>query len=135
MKPALTIAVVLLCAGCALKESKIAADSRPMPPGGPDWTKVDESAARAKAREESKPRLVETQRTEERGYLKMTDEEYAKVLACALDEVRRANPSWSELAVETEARKRADQAKWDQENSYTVRSSSTYEWKSPEARR
>jgi hypothetical protein len=103
-----------------------------MPPGGPNWEEVDKSTSRMKERERSKPRLVEMERTVERGYLPMTEEEYKCALDSAREEVRQANPKWSDREIEDEARKRADAAKAKHESSYTLRESVKYEWKKPE---
>jgi hypothetical protein len=127
---------LLLLAGCA---STPPAANPPMPPGGPNWEKVDESVARIKEREKNKGRLVETERssgsTTEQGYFKMSDEDYAAALDSARADVKKANPKMSDADVETEATKRADAAKQKYENTYSVRTStsasSSYEWKKP----
>lgn len=100
-----------------------------MRPGGPDWSKVDKTVERVKEREQNKPKLVETARTEEAGVRQMTDEEYAQALDDARAEIRKANPKLSEAEVETQATARADEAR---RHPISYRSaSSTYELQRP----
>ena len=127
MKTPLVLALVLL-AGCAHKKQ---AQNPPMPPGGPNWAEVDKSAQRVKEREQNKPRFVETKRVEEEGFLKMSDKDYADALEDAKLAVRKEHPDWSASDVEREATKRSDQARIRYESSYSKRSSSTYELKTP----
>jgi hypothetical protein len=103
----------------------------PMRTGGPNWEEIDKSVQRIKERESGKPRLVETDRKVEQGFFPMSDADYAAALASARDEVRKANPKMSESAVETEAIKRADDAKRSYEHSHSSTATSTYEWKKP----
>lgn len=127
--PALALAALL--AGCATTQRP---DDTPMRPGGPDWTAVDKSVDRVKERERNKPKiLVETGRTSESGYFAMTDDEYATALESARAEVRKANPKMSDRDVETEATKRADEARRKHENTFTQRAGVTYELKKPDA--
>lgn len=116
-------------AGCATTSP---VDNPPMRPGGPNWEEIDKSVQRIKDREKNKPRLVETARHEEQGFARMTDEDYASVLDAARVDVRKANPKMSDADIETEATKRADQAKRDYERSFSRSAGSTLEWKRPE---
>lgn len=98
---------------------------------GPNWNEIDRTVERVKAREQAKRRFVETERTVEAGFFPMTDEEYAKALDDARAEIKKANPKMSEADVESEAVKRADEARRRHEHTFTRRASSTYELKTP----
>ena len=124
----LLVASILL-AGCA--STPRVEDNPPMRSGGPNWDEVDKTVQRVKERERPKSAVVETERTAEAGFFVMTDEEYAAALEAARTEVRKAHPKWSDPEVEAEATKRADQAKRRQEASFTRRSTSKFEIKSP----
>jgi hypothetical protein len=60
----------------------------------------------------------------------MPDGDYAAALASAADEVRKANPKLSDSEVETEAVKRADEAKRKYENSYRTTTTTSVKWES-----
>ena len=133
MKTTLTIALGLLfCAGCASSSRSPGAIVSPSPAtGGPNWDAVDKTVQRVKERERAKLQAVETERTVESGFFAMTDEEYATALESARVEIRKANPKMSEGEVESEAIRRADEAKRRHEQSFTRRASSTFELKRP----
>lgn len=103
----------------------------PMRSGGPDWSEVDKSVQRIKEREKNKPRLVETERMQDQGFRKMSDEDYTAVLDAARDDARKANPKSSADDLEKEATKRADEAKRQYEHAVSSSASSSYEWKKP----
>lgn len=128
MKP-LPLALFALLCGCATTQLP---DDTPMRPGGPDWAAVDKSVERVKERERNKPRLTETERTSEAGFPTMTDEDYATALDTARGEVKKANPKMSESDIETEATKRAEEAKRQHENTFSRSTSVKYELKTPE---
>lgn len=125
----------LLVAGCANSPNggsqPAVVTGPPMRTGGPNWEEVDKTVQRIKERESGKPRLVETDRKVEQGFFAMPDADYATALASARDEVKKANPKYSESAVETEAIKRADDAKRSYEHAHSSTATSTYEWKKP----
>lgn len=98
---------------------------------GPNWSEIDRTVERVRQREESKLRLVETERTTSEGFGKMTDEEYAAALDSARDEVRKAHPKLSDADVEAAAVKQADEARRAVERTFTRSASSTFELKRP----
>lgn len=132
--PGATFTLLLLAtllAGCATTQRP---DDTPMRAGGPDWAAVDKSVERVKERERNKPRLVvESERTAEAGYFAMTEDEYATALDTARAEIKKANPKMSDRDVETEASKRADEARRKHENTYQQRVGVSYEFKRPDA--
>lgn len=136
-----TLLCLPLLAGCASSDSSTSA-SAPVPPAGntaqnsppartPNWEEIDKTVQRVKTREQQKPRLVETSRNTEQGFFPMSDADYTAALDSARADVRKANPKWSDSAVETEAVKRADAAKASAEHSYSSRASSTFELQKP----
>lgn len=131
MKPPLRLwwAVLPVLAGCATTPPP--APEPPMRAGGPNWAEIDKTVQRVKAREQAKPQFVETSRTVESGFRSMSEADYATALDNARDEVRRANPKFDDAAVEREAVRRADRAKWDYEHAYSSSGSSSYELKKP----
>ena len=122
------ILVVLLVTGCA---SQPTVENPPMRPGGPNWAEVDKSVQRIEERKKNEPRFVETARTQDQGFSKMSDDDYASVLNAARSDVRKENPKMSDGDLETEATKRADEAKRKYELTFSRSASSTYEWKEP----
>lgn len=135
------LAVLPLLGGCASSPTPYAQDPalpanaaatpQPQSTKTPNWDEVDKTVQRVRAREQQRPQMVETQRIVESGYFPMTDEQYAAALDSARADVRKANPKWNESEVETEAVKRADQAKDKAEHTYVERASSTYEYRKP----
>jgi hypothetical protein len=132
------LAFVVLAAGCASSRPPFVSDpaasgpgaaQTPPSPKSPNWDEIDKTVQRVKEREKSKPRLVETERTVEQGFLPMSEADYTAALETARVEIRKANPKLSDGDVETEAIKRADAAKWTAEHAYSSRASSTYELK------
>jgi hypothetical protein len=123
---------LLLGAGCA---NSTRMRDQPVPPPltgpGPNWAEIDKTVERVKEREQTKLRVVETGRTIESGFFSMTDEEYAQALEDARAAVRKAEPKLSETEIESEAVKRADEARRRHELAFTQRASSTYELKKP----
>lgn len=116
-------------AGCA---SPVKVDSNPpMRPGGPNWEEVDRTAQRVKEREQNKPRLVEVERSQEQGFRRMSDEDYAAELDRARAEAKKADPKRADAEIEKEAVRRADEARRGYERSVQSSASSTYEWKKP----
>lgn len=121
--------IVVLVAGCA-SQPQVA--NPPMRVGGPNWGEVDKSVQRLKERNANNSRLVETQRSHEEGFGKMSDDDYASVLAAARSDVRRDNPSMADDDIEKEANTRADKARREYELTFSHTAGSTYEWKTPE---
>ncbi|HEX2852927.1 MAG TPA: hypothetical protein VHO24_06795 [Opitutaceae bacterium] len=123
---------LLLVAGCVSQEGKPFAIPTPAPaPQNVNWEEVDKSTARTKEREgKSAWKKTETT-TEEKGYLPMSDDEYASALTDALTAVKSENPKLSDSEVEEKARQRADEAKRQYENSYRTRTSTSVKWSSP----
>lgn len=122
------ILVVVLVTGCS---SQPHAENPPMRPGGPNWVEVDKSVQRIKERKANKPLLVETERTQDQGFGKMSADDYASVLDAARSDVRKENPKMSDGDIENEATKRADEAKRKYELTFSRSAGSTYEWKKP----
>ncbi len=121
-----------MLAGCASpSHSPSATIATPQRAGSPNWDAIDGTVQRVKERERTKLQAIETERTVESGYFAMTDEEYATALESARSEVRKSNPKLPESEVESEAVKKADEAKRRHEQSFTRRASSTYELKRP----
>lgn len=132
MKAALTLVLgFLFVAGCASTTEKPATSAGSPRTTGPNWEAVDKTVERVRARERAKLQAVETERTVEAGFFPMSDEEYAAALDSARAEIRKANPKMSDGDVESEATKRADEAKRRHEATFTRRASSTYELKRP----
>ena len=133
MNTTLTIALgALLLAGCASQSHSPGTNvAPPLRASGPNWDAIDGTVQRVKERERAKLQAVETERTVESGFFAMTDEEYAVALESARAEVRKSNPKMPESDVESEAVKRADEAKRRHEQTFTRRASSTYEIKRP----
>jgi hypothetical protein len=129
------VSVVLLVAvsllhnlGCASSSrSPSASDVPPPRAGGPDWEEVDKTVARVKERERVRKSAVTTTYSTESGFFPMTDDEYAAALESARAEVRKANPDLSASDVESEAVKRADEAKRQQDMAFTGRAKATVE--------
>jgi hypothetical protein len=59
----------------------------------------------------------------------MSDADYQAALDSARAEVKKAIPKWPDADVETEATKRADQAKYQAEHILSTRASSSFEVK------
>jgi hypothetical protein len=133
MKATITVALGALCvAGCASSSRFPGKPVAPVPgAGSPNWDEVDKTVQRVRERERAKLQAVETERTVEAGFFAMTDDEYASALESARSEIRKANPKMPEDEVESEAIKKADEAKRRHELSFTRRASSTYELKRP----
>ena len=89
---------------------------------------IDKSVERIKAREKKKAEPVPVTVTNEvkQGYLPMSDEDYARALDNARDDVRKANPKMSDSEIEDRARLQADDAKWKYEHSYRTETTTTY---------
>ncbi len=133
MKSAALLPIVALTiADCASTVPPIASTNTSAPTGpGPNWEEIDKTVQRVRAREENKPKLVETVRTSETVFPTMTDDEYVVELEKARDEVKKANPEMETKEVEAEATKRADAAKHSYEHTISRSASSTYELKRP----
>jgi hypothetical protein len=141
MKPHVLLLTPLLWVGCASSPTPFARD--PALPANaaaqdqaqttktPNWEEIDKTSQRVREREKKKAEFVETSRTVEQGFLPMSGADYTAALDAARADVRKANPKWTDSDVETEAIKRADQAKWRAEHSYSTRASSTYELRKP----
>jgi hypothetical protein len=131
MKPLLFLLFAAGVAGCASSNAppSVAVDPPANAGRGPNWEEIDKTVQRVRAREEDKPRLVETSRTTDTGFRTMTDDEYTTQLEKAREEVRKASPKMAAKDVEAEATKRADAAKRSYERSVSTRASSTYEVK------
>jgi hypothetical protein len=134
----LIIVAFVTLAGCTTApdtEPAAARASAPTPaPEKINWEEVDKSTARVKERKNRESdRKVTTTETVEQGFLPMSDDEYVAALTSATEEVRKANPKMSDWEVDTEARKRADEAKRQYENSFRTRASTStkVEWSSP----
>lgn len=93
------------------------------PTTGPNWAEIDRTVERIKEREKNKRahRTVETESKTEHGFFPMTEAEYATAFANASNELRKANPKWTEAEIEAEARKRADDAKRRHELTFQTR--------------
>ncbi len=125
---------VMLVAGCAStsQSEAPAVASRPVPKEKqPNWEEIDKSTQRTRERAQKKEEKQRPTTTEsvESGFLPMTDEEYARVLSTASDEIRKANPKMSESDVDSAAHERAEKEKRDYERNYRTRTSTSYEWK------
>jgi hypothetical protein len=135
MKSALPLAAALLLIGCASPSADTSTNPPPAAPAGsstgPNWEEIDKTVQRVKERERNKPRLVETETHTDTGFAKMSDDDYAAELDQARAEVKKANPKMSDGDVETEAAKRADQAKRRYELGVQHNAGSTYELKKP----
>ena len=129
MRTVFPCVILAVLAGCATPRTTDA--NAPMRAGGPNWAEVDASAERVRERNRSKSRFVETERTQEQGFRRMSDEDYAAELEGARAEVRKANAGWSDAEIEAEAVKRADEAKRRYELTVHGTARSTYEWKTP----
>jgi hypothetical protein len=128
------ILTLLLATACETSSRTSATDVRAHPSSsGPNWEEIDKTVQRVNDRKQTKGRLVETERTTEAGFFPMTEEEYAEALETARAEVRKEKPKLAESEVETEAVKRADQAKTRQEQAFTQRASSRFEYKSTDS--
>jgi len=126
------LGAALLTAGCASAPEEIAEkDNPPMRPGGPNWEEIDKSVQRIKDREQGKPRLVETERSQEQGFRKMSDDDYTAALDDARAEIKKAHPKMTDAEVEKLAGKRADEAKSAYERTVFNSASSSYEVKKP----
>ncbi len=123
--------LALLLSACASTPRADTAANPPMRPGGPDWDAVDRSTQRTKEREENRPRLVETARSQEQGFRTMSDDDYAAALDAARADLRKANPKISDGDLEQQAAQRADHAKWQYEHSPYSSASSSYELQRP----
>jgi hypothetical protein len=135
--PVLAVLCLLGMAGCAsapaggTAPTEGATAARAPAPQNINWEEVDRSTARAKERKAANAWTKTETKEVERGYFPMTEEEYATALASATEEVRKANPQFSNAEVKTKARERADEAKRQHENSYQTRASAGVKWTSP----
>lgn len=126
------IAGLLTVTGCASRHEKSSAVPKPAPQNV-NWEEVDKSTARTKERQEREKsgwKKTETT-TEEKGYLPMSEDEYATALADALAAVKKENPKLSDDEAEEKARVRADEVKRQYENSYRTRITTSVKWTSP----
>jgi hypothetical protein len=131
--PALAL-IVLSVAGCtsapsdptrATKDAAIQ-PANPAVSKAPNWAEIDQTVQRIKEREKSRSSWKITDKVES-GFFPMSDEDYASALNSARDEIRKANPKMSDSDVETNAVRRADEARSNYENSFRQRASTTYE--------
>lgn len=130
--PIASLALLIGFAGCAsLSSHTKPAQQGESPAPAPEkvnWEEVDRSTARTKERGEKKPADVTKTDTVEQGFLKMSTDDYVSALASAMSDVRQEHPDWSQAAVETEAVRRADEAKRKYESSYSTRTSTEVKW-------
>jgi hypothetical protein len=129
--PAITLAL-LVGAGCASSTRMREPNVPPSPVGaGPNWAAIDRTIERVKKREQTRLRVVKTERRVEAGFFPMTDEDYAQALDAARAAVKKAQPKLAEAETESEAVRQAEEARRRHEQSFTQRTSSTFELKKP----